>query len=354
MITVVMGPPASGKSTYVQANRKPGDVVIDFDALSQALGATIPHDRPEPIAQVTFAARTAAIARIFDGIDADAWIIQTNLNADAIERWGEGGARFVVIDPGRDVVEEQARADGRPASSMQVIADWYASPPTIPDQYKKEAQVRTKAFQTDVKAVDVAALEAGEFIGYAAIFDNVDTYGDVIRKGAFTETLATYGEAGAGIPCYWGHRMDDPLMNIGSTISAVEDERGLKVHVALDLETEQGRHTHKLIKTGRVAQMSFAYDILDASWAEVDGMDVLELRKLRLHEVSVVPIGANQDTELLAVKGGAVIKTTPEPGAEVEQEPTEEPAEDPATGNAEVKAANVRALIALAEHGLGH
>lgn len=343
-----MGPPASGKSTYVQAQRKPGDVIVDFDAMSMALGSTVPHDRPEAIGQVTFAARTAAIARIFDGVDADAWIIQTSLDADGVERWGSAGARFVVIDPGLDETIAQARADGRPDSTFQVINEWYENPPVIPDKYMKEARVRTKSFSIDTKAVDAASINEGEFVGYAAIFDNIDSYGDVIRKGAFTESLATYSDTGAGVPCYWGHRMDDPLMNIGQTISAVEDERGLKVHVALDLDTEQGRQVHKLIKTGRVAQMSFAYDIVDAGWAEVDGQDVLELRKLRVHEVSVVPIGANQETELLAVKGGAVITATPA-GAEVEQETGE-----PEDASPEAKAANVRALIELAEHGLAH
>lgn len=360
MITVVMGPPASGKSTFVREQSKPGDVVVDFDVLSQAFGSTIPHDRPESIAQVTFAARSAAIGRIFDGIDADAWIIQTMLDATGIKRWGELGARFVVIDPGRETVEERARAEGRPDSSLQVIAEWYENPPVIPVDYVKGAQiVRTKQFDLDVKALDAGLLEEGEFIGYASVFDNVDSYGDVIRKGAFSESLASFGDDGAGIPCYWGHRMDDPMMNIGQTVSAVEDNHGLKVHVRLDLDTEQGRQVHRLIKQGRVRQMSFAYDVIDGSIADVDGASVYELRKLRLHEVSVVPIGANQQTELLAVKTALVVEASPETGdgddSDAEEPAEEQETEEPGTVNASanaVKAASNRAIIKLALNGV--
>lgn len=63
MLTVVIGPPAAGKSTWVLERAKPGDIVIDFDRLAVALSATggDPHDHPPAVAAVTRAARTAAI-----------------------------------------------------------------------------------------------------------------------------------------------------------------------------------------------------------------------------------------------------------------------------------------------------
>jgi hypothetical protein len=53
--------------------------------------------------------------------------------------------------------------------------------------------------------------------------------------------------------------------------------------------------------------MSFAYDVLEGGEAQREKADgeketVYELRKLKLYEVSVVPIGANQETSILAVK----------------------------------------------------
>src|SRR5690625_7357563 len=49
--------------------------------------------------------------------------------------------------------------------------------------------------------------------------------------------------------------------------------------------------------------MSFAFDIEDFAFAQSEELgDYMELRKLKIHEVSVVQVGANQSTELLAVK----------------------------------------------------
>lgn len=162
--------------------------------------------------------------------------------------------------------------------------------------------MHTKQVTVQMKA-DGDSLADGQFTGYAAVFDNKDSYGDVIRKDAFVESLAAYGAKGAGIPCYWSHQMSNPLMCIGETVEAREDERGLFVKVQLDLDTEMGAQVHRLIKAGRVNQMSFAFDIEDYAFAESDELgDYMELRKLKIHEVSVVQVGANQETELLDVK----------------------------------------------------
>lgn len=148
--------------------------------------------------------------------------------------------------------------------------------------------------------------ESGVFEGYASKFGNVDSYGDIVIKGAFTESLAAYKPDGAGIPCYWAHRMDDPEMCIGETLTAVEDEIGLKVTVQLDIGSNpKAARAYELIKAGRVAQMSFAYQIDDAELVENDAApfgEAYELRKLTIFEVSIVQIGANTETEITDVK----------------------------------------------------
>lgn len=162
--------------------------------------------------------------------------------------------------------------------------------------------MKTKTIDVEVKAIDEGA--EGYFEAYASVFGNVDSYGDMVVPGAFADSLEEYRAAGAPIPLYWRHRMDDPFMNLGAA-EGEEDDRGLLTRCQLDLETAAGKQTHKLLKQKRVRQMSFAYDVLEGAWVErapEDGGSYYELRKLRLHEVSIVPIGANQETEILTVK----------------------------------------------------
>lgn len=155
------------------------------------------------------------------------------------------------------------------------------------------------------KAGPDAGLKDGQFEAYASVFGNVDSYGDVVVQGAFADSLKEWDTSGLSLPVLWGHNMQDPDYNIGHVVEASEDEHGLKVRAELDLESPKAAQVYRLLKAGRVSQMSFAFDVLDAAMAERDGDDVYELRELKLYEVSVVPIGANQETEVLAVKGMA-------------------------------------------------
>lgn len=147
---------------------------------------------------------------------------------------------------------------------------------------------------------------SGIFEGYASVFGNVDSYGDKVIKGAFSKSLAkSFPNNGAGIPCYWSHRMDDPEFILGKTISAVEDEHGLKVRVSLDLDNPKAAAAYRALKAGAVNQMSFAYEVVDSHFVPEKGAKfggVNELRELNIFEVSVVQIGANTATSIDMVK----------------------------------------------------
>lgn len=150
-------------------------------------------------------------------------------------------------------------------------------------------------------------LEEGQFEAYAAVFDVKDSHGDIIRKGAFAETLAEWDASDAPIPALWGHDFADMHNNIGHVVKAEEDDRGLKVTVQLDLEHPNGKQAHRLISQKRVTDLSFAFDVEDykVHSAKDDEDGYTELLKLGLFEVSVVPIGANREAGFLAVKTSA-------------------------------------------------
>jgi HK97 family phage prohead protease len=172
-------------------------------------------------------------------------------------------------------------------------------------KFGPHAQAGAKAFVMKFKTDGLAE---GEFTGYASVFGNKDSYGDVVLAGAFANTLAEWERKGIPIPLLWGHNTSDPDFNLGEILTAEEDERGLKVHGKLDMESPKSAQTYRLLKSGRVNQMSFAYAVVDGAYVQPEGEGktwrdaYYELRELDLYEISIVPIGANQDTEILAVK----------------------------------------------------
>lgn len=166
---------------------------------------------------------------------------------------------------------------------------------------------RLKDFRIEIKAGPDDGLAEGEFTAYASVFGNKDSYGDVVLPGAFADTLAEWKDSGNVLPLLFGHNMSDPDFNIGGVLEAKEDEHGLLVKSALDLDNPKAAQVYRLVKGRRLSQMSFAYDVQEGGEAEREREDgskeyIYELRKLKLYEVSVVPIGANQETEILAVK----------------------------------------------------
>lgn len=167
----------------------------------------------------------------------------------------------------------------------------------------------TKACPAQIKAVGTDdGLEEGQFRALVSVFGNKDSYGDVVIPGAFAETLAAWQAKGDSIPVYWSHQMSDPDMNIGWVVKAEETSDGLEVVAQIDLDADaspKAKQAYRLLKGRRVTQFSFAYAIDEGAWVQRDDDSYYELRKLSLYEVGPTPIGANDQTELLGVKGAA-------------------------------------------------
>lgn len=157
----------------------------------------------------------------------------------------------------------------------------------------------------EIKAGPDDGLAEGEFTAYASVYDNIDSYGDVVTKGAFATTLGEWKESGNPIPLYWGHNIADPDFNIGEIIEATEDDRGLLVKARLDLDNPKSAQTYRLLKGRRVREMSFGFATVKASDSEREGRPIRQLDEIKLYEVSVVPVGANPDTEVIAVRAAA-------------------------------------------------
>ncbi len=171
--------------------------------------------------------------------------------------------------------------------------------------------MRTKTAQADFRLKAEDGLQDGEFIVYPSTFiKEPDSYGDVVAPGAFKDTIARWaelGKKGLKLPGLYGHRLDDPEYNVAEAIEMSEDEHGWRVKGRFDLENPKARYVYRLVKGGRLSQLSFAYNTLDEGSIELeDGRKANELRKLDVLEFSFVPMGANTDTSIEAVKSAAV------------------------------------------------
>ncbi|MFF0942698.1 HK97 family phage prohead protease [Kocuria sp. CPCC 205300] len=167
--------------------------------------------------------------------------------------------------------------------------------------------METKNLAVNIKAVDEnEAGTEGTFEAIVSAFGNIDSYGDVMAKGAFADSLKSWEDSGDPIPVVWSHAKDDPFSHIGTVVEAKETDDGLWVKAQLDLENPTAVQVHKLLKGRRVRQFSFAYSVRDSGPIEVDGIKATELRSVDLYEVGPTLVGANPATQLLGVKSAEV------------------------------------------------
>ena len=124
------------------------------------------------------------------------------------------------------------------------------------------------------------------FAGYAAVFDRPDGGGDIIRKGAFLDSLKRAGE----VPLLWQHKAGRVL---GRIEHLSEDNRGLRVIARVD-----DPRTGSLLQTGKLDGLSFGYRVREArSGAH------RELIDLDLVEVSLVAKPMQRLARVHAVEG---------------------------------------------------
>ena len=153
---------------------------------------------------------------------------------------------------------------------------------------------------TLIKSAD----DAGTISGYFSTYDRIpDSYGDVIAKGAFTETIEKRKESGHPFPLCWNHDLNQIIGSVDP--DDIEDTEKGPLMTASFFNTPLAQEKREITKSGVVYQFSFAYDVLDAGPVELeDGTKANELRKLDLFEVSIVPIPANQNAVMTEVKAG--------------------------------------------------
>lgn len=142
----------------------------------------------------------------------------------------------------------------------------------------------------------------GMIEGYASTWiRKPDAYGDVVKQGAFKNTLEQRWNGGKGIPLLWAHQMNELSSYIGKA-DAEEDEKGLHFVATFD-DTEEAQRVRDLYKDGRLSKFSFAFDIKEEGITTLEnGTKANELKELDLFEISCVCVPANDDAGVVSVK----------------------------------------------------
>jgi hypothetical protein len=129
MLRVITGPPCSGKTTYVRNHAQPGDIVIDFDTLAQALGSPVSHDHDPHVRNITIAMRRTAIDAAIKAHHSGAtvWIVDCNITTWRVTLYTQAKAEIIVIPFDRGELHKRATLE-RPPLWHRLIDGW--APPT--------------------------------------------------------------------------------------------------------------------------------------------------------------------------------------------------------------------------------
>lgn len=138
------------------------------------------------------------------------------------------------------------------------------------------------------------------FTGYAAVFGNVDAYGDVITKGAFAKSLAGYQKSDS-LPLMFLNHDAFGSLPIGKWMTMEEDDFGLKVTGQL-LDTTTGRDAYVALKSGAISGLSIGFFPVEWTMRSKPEEPRRTLKQVELIEVSVVSMPANAKARVQNVK----------------------------------------------------
>jgi HK97 family phage prohead protease len=149
----------------------------------------------------------------------------------------------------------------------------------------------------DFKAIkfETKAIDDNKFEGYASYFNNIDSYDDIIERGAFKKTIS---ENRGRIKVLWQHDAAEP---IGIPEEMYEDDNGLYVRAKISM-TDTGKKAMTLIKDGVITEMSIGYDVMKDDYKMMGNRRVRMLKEVRLWEFSPVTFAANDKAKIMKMR----------------------------------------------------
>ena len=148
------------------------------------------------------------------------------------------------------------------------------------------------------RPIEIEAVnEDGLFSGYASVFEEIDSYRDIVKRGAFEKTLAESESKGRAVPILWQH---DAAKPIGVYTELKEDEHGLYVEGQLNMDVQQAREALSLLRQKALSGISIGYNSVRYDTDVKSG--VRRLYELKLYEASLVTFPACDGARVTDVK----------------------------------------------------
>lgn len=137
----------------------------------------------------------------------------------------------------------------------------------------------------------------GSFEGMLSPYGNLDSYGDVVKPGAYTKTLQ---ERGNKVPMLWQHKTDLPIGEL-----TLEDRPdGLWCKGQLLMADTVAQRAYLFIKAKIVKGLSIGFESIKDSIEN----GVRQLSEIKLYEGSIVTFPANESALIASVKGRGEMK----------------------------------------------
>lgn len=139
--------------------------------------------------------------------------------------------------------------------------------------------------------------DSSTFTGYASTFGNVDAGGDTILKGAYTDTLNTYGMP----KMFFNH--DQYAVPLGKWLKAEEDDYGLLLTGEFTPGNTLAEQVRAALKHGTVDSMSIGYALKAGDYQETaTGRTIMKVSRLAETSIVTFPMDKHAKVDLTSVK----------------------------------------------------
>ncbi len=151
-----------------------------------------------------------------------------------------------------------------------------------------------KSFDIETKEPDTSG--DVRFEGWLARYDNRDSDGDIIKQGAFRESVASLGAMRRKFPVLFMHDMRE---HIGVFDNVEERSEGVYVNGVIAGDIPRARdQVIPMMRRGWLNSLSVGFTVDKQRWEE----ETRIIEKGRLWEGSIVTIPANEDAAIISVK----------------------------------------------------